>query len=508
MLILHSLLTELKEEFSQSRKGEERSVWFIHTLLAIILPFTSSKTSSLLRALRTLFGFADISWKRYYTFMGSPKIPWDRLWPRIWKMIPEPETNGRLIVALDDYINPKTGKKIFACSKVFDHAAKQNQSKYPWAQNIVAVGLLKMVKGRWACLPLSQRYYFQAKDIKNYKPTYRSQPVAFQKKHKQAVDMLSVIAVQFPESRILVVSDSWFGNKSLERGSRSERALKLALAEMYVQGVSTRKVAKITEELCGFEVSSSEVSRASAALDTQLQSWRKRPLGECAYVYLDARYEKIRHSGVIIDCAVLLAVGITPSGHREVIGVSVKLSEQEVHWRDFISSLKDRGLHGVQLFISDAHEGLKAARKAIFPTVPWQRCQFHLQQNAQSYVPKRSMKQEVSNRIRAIFTASNDQEALRLLELFVTQYKDSAPELSAWAEKALPEGMVVFSMPEQHWRKIRTDNMLERLNKEILRRTRVATLFPSTASCMRLVSAVVMEISDEWETGRRYLNME
>jgi len=215
MLILHSLLSELKEEFTQSRKGKERSAWFIHTLLAIILPFTSSKTSSLLRALGTLFGFADISWKRYYTFMGSPKIPWDRLWPRIWKMIPEPETNGRLIVALDDYINPKTGKKIFACAKVFDHAAKQNQSQYPWAQNIVAVGLLKMVKGRWACLPLSQRYYFQAKDIKNNKPSYRGQPVAFQKKHRQAVDMLSVIAAQFPESRVLVVSDSWFGNNGL-----------------------------------------------------------------------------------------------------------------------------------------------------------------------------------------------------------------------------------------------------------------------------------------------------
>jgi putative transposase len=336
-----------------------------------------------------------------------------------------------------------------------------------------------------------------------YERTDKRQSYANGYKNKTVKTRVGIVDLSIPQTR-----DCEFYPQSLERGSRSERALKLALAEMYVQGVSTRKVAKITEELCGFEVSSSEVSRASAALDTQLQSWRERPLGECAYVYLDARYEKIRHSGVIIDCAVLLAVGITPSGHREVIGVSVKLSEQEVHWRDFISSLKDRGLHGVQLFISDAHEGLKAARKAIFPTVPWQRCQFHLQQNAQSYVPKRSMKQEVSNRIRAIFTASNDQEALRLLELFVTQYKDSAPELSAWAEKALPEGMVVFSMPEQHWRKIRTDNMLERLNKEILRRTRVATLFPNTASCMRLVSAVVMEISDEWETGRRYLNME
>jgi transposase-like protein len=223
---------------------------------------------------------------------------------------------------------------------------------------------------------------------------------------------------------------------------------------------------------------------------------------------MDARYEKVRHNGVIINCAVLLAIGINPSGHREVLGVSVKLSEQEVHWRDFISSLKDRGLYGVKLFISDAHEGLKAARKAIFPTVPWQRCQFHLQQNAQSYVAKRSMKKEIAGRIRAIFTAPDNQEALRLLDIFLADYTDSAPELVAWAEKAIPEGMVVFSMPREHWRRLRTDNMLERLNKEILRRTRVATLFPNTASCLRLISAVVMETSEDWETGKAYLKME
>jgi len=226
MLILHSLLSELKDEFFQSKKGKERGPWFIHTLVAIILPFTSSKTSNLLRALGTLFGFADISWKRYYTFMGSPKIPWDRLWPRLWKMIPEPETNGRLIVALDDYINPKTGTKIFGCAKVFDHAAKQNQSQYPWAQNIVAIGLLKVVKGRWACLPMSQRYYFLEKDIKNNKPTYRGQPVAFEKKHRQAVDMLRVIAAQFPKSKVLVVSDSWVGNDGLWSPMRKELGLR------------------------------------------------------------------------------------------------------------------------------------------------------------------------------------------------------------------------------------------------------------------------------------------
>lgn len=215
MLILHSLLSELKDEFAPSRKGEERGTWFIYTLLAIILPFTSSRTSNLLRTMATLFGFSDIGWKRYYRFMASPKIPWNRLWPRLWSMIPEPETNGRLIVALDDYINPKVGKKIFGCATIFDHAAKQNQTNYPWAQNIVSIGLLKMIKGRWACLPLSRRFSFLKKDIEKNKPTYKSQPIAFQTKHRQAVDMLSDVAGHFPKSNILVVSDSWFGNNGL-----------------------------------------------------------------------------------------------------------------------------------------------------------------------------------------------------------------------------------------------------------------------------------------------------
>lgn len=220
MHILHSLLTELKQDFSGSAKGKERSSWFLHTLLAIILPFTSSKTSNLLRTFRTLFGFDEIDKKRYYTFMASPKIPWHRLWQRLWKMIPEPETNGRLLIALDDYINPKTGKKIFACSKVFDHAAKQNQSQYPWAQNIVAIGLLKIVKGRWACLPLNQRYYLPEQEIKNNKPTFKGKEIVFQKKHRQAVDMLGQVAMVFAQSALMIVTDSWFGNNGLWRPLR------------------------------------------------------------------------------------------------------------------------------------------------------------------------------------------------------------------------------------------------------------------------------------------------
>ena len=221
MLILHSLLSELKEEFAPSRKGGERGPWFIYTLLAIILPFTSSRTSNLLRILETLFGFS-IKKKKYYRFMASPKIPWNRLWIRLWKLIPDPETNGRLLVALDDFINPKTGKNIFGCASIFDHAAKQNQSKYPWAQNVVTIGLLKTIKGRWACLPLSHRYYHLKKDIKENRPKYNGKDVAFQSKHEQAVDMLCSVAAEFPESKILVVTDSWFGNNGMWKPLRQK----------------------------------------------------------------------------------------------------------------------------------------------------------------------------------------------------------------------------------------------------------------------------------------------
>lgn len=302
--------------------------------------------------------------------------------------------------------------------------------------------------------------------------------------------------------------DSGFYPSSLEKGLRSERALKLALAEMYIQGVSTRKVAKITEDLCGIEISSAQVSRAAKTLDDMLSGWRQRRLDKpYTYVYLDARYEKIREAGQVMNAAVLVALGVDTEGRREILGCSVELSEQEVHWRRFISDLKSRGLHGMKLFISDAHEGMKAARTAVFPSVPWQRCQFHLQQNAQKYIPKLSLRKTVAREIRSIFNAPNLAEAQRLLSQFTERYTETAPRLAEWAEQALSEGFAVFQMPEEHRRRIRTTNLLERVNKEIKRRTRVATLFPNAASCERLVSAVIMEISEEWLAGKKYLTM-
>jgi transposase-like protein len=303
------------------------------------------------------------------------------------------------------------------------------------------------------------------------------------------------------------VREGDFYPSALEKGLRSERALTLALAEMYVQGVSTRKVAAITEQLCGVELSSMQVSRAAAQLDTVLESWRTRPLGRCRYLYLDARYEKVRVDGQVRDAAVLIALGVMAEGKRTIVGVSVALSEQEAHWRQFLQSLVERGLSGVELVISDAHSGLQAARKAIFGGVPWQRCQFHLQQNASSFVPRQDMKAEVAADIRAIFNTANRPEADALLARTVQKYAKTASKLANWLETTIPEGLTVFAFPASHQRLIRTTNGLERLNQEIRRRTRVVGVFPNEASCLRLVSALAMEISDEWEVGRAYLTL-
>jgi transposase-like protein len=301
-----------------------------------------------------------------------------------------------------------------------------------------------------------------------------------------------------------------FYPSALDKGTRTERALNVALAEMYVQGVSTRKVITVLQALLGPEVaiSSAQVSRAAEQLDAGLAAWRERPLGETPYVLLDARYERIRESGRLIDCAVLVAVGITADGKRRVLGVSVAFSEAEVHWRSFIDSLVQRGLRGVKFIVSDDHAGLKAARRAVLPSVPWQRCQFHLQQNAQAYVTRLEQRKPVAQRIRAIFNAPDRAEAERLLRQSIDLWTREAPKLAAWAEENLPMGFAVFDLPIAHRIRMRTSNGLERINRELKRRTRVASIFPNAASCLRLVSALLAECDEEWMSGKIYLTME
>jgi putative transposase len=300
-----------------------------------------------------------------------------------------------------------------------------------------------------------------------------------------------------------------FYPSALEKGTRTEQALNIALAEMYVQGVSTRKVTDILVKLLGPEVSisSTQVSRAAELLDTGLAAWRDRPLDETPYLFLDARYERVREGGRLVDCAVLVATGITKDGHRRVLGVSVALSEAEVHWRTFLDSLIRRGLKGVKLIVSDAHAGLNAARRATLPSVPWQRCQFHLQQNAQAYVTRLDQRKPVAQRIRAIFNAPDRAEAERLLKQTLEFWATDSPKLAQWAEENLPDGFAVFDLPHAQRVRLRTTNGLERINREIKRRTRVASIFPNTASCLRLVSALLAECDEDWMTGKIYLNL-
>ena len=329
-------------------------------------------------------------------------------------------------------------------------------------------------------------------------PTRRGYANGF--KSKTVDTRLGRLALSVPQTRGVE-----FYPSALERGTRSERALKLAIAEMYLQGVSTRKVTAVMQELCGLDVTSMDVSRAMQSLDEEFQKWRERPLGEIVYLLLDARYEKVRVAGTVVSCALLVATGITAQGQRTILGVSVSLSEAEVHWRDFLASLQERGLHGVRLIVSDDHKGLEAARQARFPSVPWQRCQFHLAQNLLDHLPPSLSQDEASAELRGVFNAPNRAEADRQLELMVKKYRPAAPKLAAWLETNVPEGLTVFGFPPEHRRRLRTNNALERLNRELKRRTRVATLFPNEASLLRLATAVLMETDEEWQTEKRYL---
>jgi len=322
-------------------------------------------------------------------------------------------------------------------------------------------------------------------------------------KPKRLNTRLGTLDLNIPQVR----GETSFYPSALEQGQRSERALKLSLAEMYIQGVSTRKVTQIMETLCGTQVSSSQVSRATVLLDDELEKWRQRPLAEFPYLILDARYEKVRRDGAVRSCALLIATGVDTEGKRSILGVSVSLSEAEIHWRDFLRSLKKRGLTGVEMITSDDHEGLKSALKTCFTGVPWQRCQVHLQRNAAAYVPKKEMRGEVAQDIRDIFNAPSAKEADRLLEITVDKYESKASKLAAWMIDNIPEGLTVFELPKNHQRRLRTSNMVENINKQIRRRTRVASLFPNEASLLRLASAILIEISEDWETGKHYLKM-
>lgn len=298
-----------------------------------------------------------------------------------------------------------------------------------------------------------------------------------------------------------------FYPQSIDKGSRSEKALKVAIAQMYLEGVSTRRVQDITEKLCGYEVSSTQVSRVTQELDEQFEQFRNRPIGPICYLIADAIYLKVRHNGSVIDMAILLAYGINPEGKREILGASASLSEAEIHWREFFKHLQSRGMSGLRLIVSDDHSGMKNARMGTFPSVPWQRCQFHLAQNAQSYSPRKSTRAEIAEVMREIFNSPTLEMALEMKRRAIEKYQKRAPEFAKWLELNVDEGLTVYQFPKEHRKKLRTSNGIERMNKEIKRRTRVAVLFPNPASALRLVTGVIIEIHEEWVTGKQYLDM-
>ncbi len=300
---------------------------------------------------------------------------------------------------------------------------------------------------------------------------------------------------------------SGFYPQALQKGLRSERALTIAMAEMYVQGVSTRKVKNILEKMCGLEVSSAQVSDAAKTLDEEIRLFKERPLGRYSVLYVDAEYQRVRMNGSVVDAAVLQAVGINAAGKREVIGMSVSTSEAEVHWRTFFTSLVNRGLHGVKLIVSDDHPGMKAARKAVFPAVPWQRCYFHLCQNAQAYARKIEEKKEIARTMRNIFSHDNKENALMALRGAVQYWGETKkhPKFAEWLENNAEESMTYFNFNEGWWRRIRTSNCIERLNKEIKKRTKVVGVFPNPESCERLIGSLLMEQHEEWMEETAYL---
>lgn len=292
-----------------------------------------------------------------------------------------------------------------------------------------------------------------------------------------------------------------FYPQSLERGQRSSRAVMLAVAEMYIKGVSTRQAEAVMREFGIESLSSTQVSRATKLLDDELAAWRKRPLGQMKYLIIDARYEKARYDGVVRDVAVLSAIGIGADERRHVLGLSVKLSEAEVHWREFLESLQARGMCGTTFIVSDDHAGLKAARRAVLGAATWQRCQFHLSQNAVNHAPNRDTRERIGKQLRAVWNASSLQAAQAELDALVTRDREKHPDFADWLENNIPEGLAVFSLPEAHRKRMRTSNGIERpIQQELKRRTSKVRVFPNVDALERLSTAVLVEIDEKWET--------
>lgn len=299
-----------------------------------------------------------------------------------------------------------------------------------------------------------------------------------------------------------------FRTEVFERYQRSEKALVAAMTEMYVQGVSTRKVKAITEELCGHEVSASTISRLNVRLDEELERFAARRLEEpYPYLILDARYEKVRDNGVITSQAVMIAIGVDWEGRRNVLAVELANRESLTSWKEFCLGLKERGLHGVELVISDDHAGLRKAIAEVFTEAVWQRCYVHFLRNALDYLPRKAAN-DCLTELRWIYDRRNIDEARQDLAAWLKKWSSRYSKLCDWVESNIEETLTFYRLPRQHHKNLKSTNLLERLNEEIKRRTLVVRIFPNTAACLRLVRALAVEMHENWIEATRYLNME
>ncbi len=299
-----------------------------------------------------------------------------------------------------------------------------------------------------------------------------------------------------------------FSTQLFERYQRSEKALVSALAEMYVQGVSTRKVKAITEELCGHSFSASSISEVNKTLDESLERFAKRPLEESyPYMILDARYEKVRDDGVIRSQAVQIAIGINAEGRRQILAVELANRESATSWKDFLVELKRRGLRGVEFVVSDDHPGLKRAIAEVLPEAVWQRCYVHFLRNALDHLPRKAV-DDCLQELRWIYDRRDLAEAQKDLAQWLERWSKKYPKLCEWVEENIGETLAFYRLPLQHHKHMKSTNMLERLNEEIKRRTHVVRIFPNRESCLRLVRALAVETHEDWLEASRYINMD
>ncbi len=304
-----------------------------------------------------------------------------------------------------------------------------------------------------------------------------------------------------PSSASLVATDQ----DLLKRLMRE--ALVSALAEMYVQGVSTRKVKAITEELCGHSFSASTISQINKKLDASLKKFAQRKLDEpYPYLILDARYEKVRIDGVIQSQAVLIAIGIDWEGRRNILAVELANRESRSSWREFLDGLRRRGLHGVDLVVSDHHAGLVKALQETLPEAAWQRCYVHFLRNALDYLPRKG-DDDCLQELRWLYDRRSIDEAQQDLAAWLKRWEARYPKLTDWVEEHIGQTLTFYRLPRQHHKHMKSTNLLERLNEEIKRRTRVVRIFPNEASCLRLVRALCVETHEAWIEDNRYINM-